>query len=136
MSHVRQHGHHNKNAVDCGFAGGSLLYKIPRSSTTTNIVTAACVDQYINRHMRARHGNATHAKRINGLQIARADGLFKLNTFHRADNFDYSANVRNIGRHFERCRKTWKRLEDMLEDVIWPRECFEDVVNYFKIQKF
>ena len=133
LSHVRKHAHPNKNAVDCEFAGGSLLYKIPRSSTTTNIVTTANVDQHINRSMHTRRGIATHTERFDDLQRSRLDEVFKLNTFHRADNFGYPANVGKFGRHFGRCRKTWKRLEDILEDVIWPGGCLEDVVNYFKI---
>ena len=42
------------HVVDCEFAGGSLLYKYARSSTTTNIVTTARVGQDINRSMRTR----------------------------------------------------------------------------------
>ena len=86
--------------------------------------------------MCTRHGNATHAKRFDKLQLAQVGEVYKLYTSHQADYLGYPANVRNVGRHFGRCRKTWKRLEDILEDVIWPRECLEDVVIVLKIQNF
>jgi len=136
LSHVQHHAHHNKHGVGCEFAGGPLLYKWPRNRTTTNIATTACIDQDTNRPMCTRHGNATPAKRFDELQLVHVGEVYKLNTFHRADCFEYPANLRNFGRHFGRCRKTWKRLEDILEDVIWPRECLEDVVIIFKIKNF
>ena len=136
LSHVQHHAHHNKHGVGCEFAGGPLLYKWPRNRTTTNIATTACIDQDTNRPMCTRHGNATPAKRFDELQLVHVGEVHKLNTFHRADCFEYPANLRNFGRHFGRCRKTWKRLEDILEDVIWPRECLEDVVIIFKIKNF
>ena len=86
--------------------------------------------------MHNQHGIAAHIGIFNELEITHVDGVFKLNTFHRADYFAYPANLRNVGRHFGRCRKTWKRLEDILGDVIWPRECLEDVVIVFKIKNF
>ena len=99
-------------------------------------VRTETVDQHINRPMRNQHGNAAYVGIFHELNVAHVDGVSKLNTFHRADYFGYPANVRIFGRHFGICRKTWKRLEDILEDVIWLRECLEDVVKYFKIRKF